>query len=424
VRKDASSDFDCLSEDDRHELSRWNARRSMLVQKRIQDEIDAKLEELDCCLEESVPFVKLLVTDRSEGAVSGASQFAERAVLTIWRPTNAQLDLLQEGSLVRIKNLGVKSERFDGLLQFSCGSSTPMSSIPSIDANQSLEGLPWHSYTSLLRAHLQTKRCWNESSNDRCVLNVLGVVLKVEMLDDNQGWNIFLTDESRLLLCVYCDKEIHQKSPAAMVLNSSGKPAIAGFSNLRATLFDYTECCAVAQFDGLSHVQIEPRCQQATRLADWVQSDMGCVELKKLTLYLNSGIHGSGLPGSSATRAIGYISGFHYSYTHTRLLVMVDCGGSYIHTFKLPLDLLPVITVLCPDLEEYVALHVEGESLLSNLPVIGRVLRARQTMFSFTVHSMSTAPLDFPGCVMEVSHVSAVDTNALAALYSCLLTYD
>jgi hypothetical protein len=424
VRNDGSSDFDCLREDDRHELSRWNVRRSLLVQRRIQDEIDAKLEELDCCLEASVPFVKLLVTDDSEGAVSGESQFAERAVLTIWRPTNTQLDLLQVGSLVRIKNLGVKSERFDGRLQFSGGASTPMSYIPSSNAYQSLEGLLGHSYTSLLRAHLQTKRCWNGNSNDRCMLNVLGVVLKVEMLDDNQGWNIFLTDESRLLLCVYGDRDIHQNSPGATVLSSGGKPAIVGFSNLRATLFDYAECCAVAQFDGLSRIQIEPRCQQAARLAEWVQSDMGCVELKKLTLYLNSGIQGSGMPGSSATRAIGYISGFHYSYTHTRLLVMVDCGGSSLHTFKLPLDLLPAIAVLCPDLEEYVALHVEGESLVSKLPIIGRVLRARQTMFSFTVHSMSTAPLDFPGCVMEVSHVSAVDTNALAALYSCLLTYD
>lgn len=421
--KDGSSDFfDDLDICTRAEIERWNSKRAFLLQTRMQQEMDAKLEELDFDMEQSMPFVKVLVASCATEISPDSDPCSEEAILTIWRPSSEQLDSLEEGVVLRVKNLDTKTGRFDGRRQFSGGSSTPISTLPA-EAYQPSECASSREYTTMFRIHLASKRLWKDLSNEQSApdFDVLGFPLKVKELDDRQGCWIYLTDESHLLLRVQCDADCHDLASFLSSFMRDNFHAVAGFRYLRMMPFDYTECCAVAQYRGPSRFLPKPSGRQADNLHQLSLSDEGRDQLRKLSLYLDIGVQETVSSGSNSFQAIGYIAGFRVLSTQPQLLVCVDCGEPTLHTWKFPLALISSFAGSCQELEEFVVLNAEEEVKLTQLTSIGRAFRARQNNYCFSLQSIADSPADYPECKFEVSHISTVDTSALAALYSTLL---
>merc|ERR1719296_347407 len=81
---------------------------------------------------------------------------SESAELTIWRVSEEQLHLMKEGTVVRMKNLGVKSER-NGLLQITAKQDTIMEPLSSEHCQLIQSGYQERCPTSLTRATLMSK---------------------------------------------------------------------------------------------------------------------------------------------------------------------------------------------------------------------------------------------------------------------------
>ena len=112
--------YDCLSEEARLIVSKWNEKRRILLQKRVEEEVQAEMEADHSLVRESIPFVRLKVC--SVGPCSSVK--CEEAMLTIWKPTEDQLGMIQEGQSVEAQNLSVRQSMFDGFLQLTGNSRT------------------------------------------------------------------------------------------------------------------------------------------------------------------------------------------------------------------------------------------------------------------------------------------------------------
>lgn len=414
--KDGSATFfDDLDDSSRADIDRWSSKRAVALQTRMQMELAAKLEELDFDTEPSIPFVKVLVASCSVNCAVGVDSSDEEAILTIWRPSNEQLDALTEGVVVRVKNIDTKAGRFDGRGQFSGVSSTSISmriSDPPLCMARDV--------TTLLQISLSSKRLWKDSLN-KLTFDALGVILKVKEVDDCRGWWIYLTDESHLLLRVHVDADCNDLASFQSFSNGIIGHAVVGFRDLRTMPFDYLEYCAVAQYRGGSHFFPKPADCLADRLLQWSNSGECRDQLRRLLAYLDVGLQEATRIDSNCFKAIGYIADFQVRSNQPQLLVRVDCGGPALHTWKFPLALISSFAGSCQELVEVVVLYDEDEVKLTQLTSIGPALRARHNLYCFILRRSEGSLADCNDCVFEVSQISAVDTSALAALYSTLM---
>lgn len=422
--KERSGDcFVDLDDISRAQIDRWNTKRANLLHSRMQQEMNAKLEEHILDTEASIPFIKVLVTsDMAENNI-GVDMQTEEAMLTIWRPLCDQLDCLQVGTVVRVKNLDTKTRRFDGLKQFSGSHSTQIAILPPCAYSTPTPYISTsNKYSTMFRLQLSSKRLRKDAPRDQRIfeLDVLGIVLKVKQRADCQLW-IYLTDESNLLLRVQCSEDCRDLDSLLSSFAYDRNDTVVGFRNLRTMPFDFGECCSVAQYRRTSHFLPTPTCQRAHILHQWSKSDGGLNSLQKQALYVAIGVPQTFCLQSNFFKAIGYITGFHVISSWPQLLLHVDCGGPTLLTWRFPLSLISSFAATCDELDDFVVLNFEEEVKITQLTSIGRVFRARQNLYCFTLGSITDSSVDFPGCQFEVSQISAVETSALAVLYSTLL---
>merc|ERR1712127_719851 len=103
----------------------------MLLQSMVSKSIEDSLKDHSSSERTSEQYIKVLVKAYCHAKQTQHNISLEMSAdLTIWRVSEEQLQLMREGTVVRMKNLGVKSDR-DGLLQLSANSDTLMESFPS-----------------------------------------------------------------------------------------------------------------------------------------------------------------------------------------------------------------------------------------------------------------------------------------------------
>jgi hypothetical protein len=422
VKEGSADSYIDLDDISRVEVDRWKTQRANLLQIRMQQEMVAKLEEHSMIAEPCIPFVKVLVKSDIVEYTPSDDPMSEEAMLTVWRPLSEQLDSLQEGMLLRVKNLDTKTRRFSGLRQFSGSNTTPITILPPT-AHQQPHWFSYREYSSMFRLQLSSKRLWKDTSKDQCTLvfDVLGIVLKVKQCADRQLWSLYLTDESNLLLRVQYDATCGDLDSFLSSFTCDDNHTVVGFHDLRTMPFDFRECCSVAQYRGTSHFTPTPPGHRAHILHQWSQSDAGRDQLQKQALYETIGVKETFSPEPTFCKAIGYITGFSVLTTRPQLLLHADCGELTLHTWRFPLSLISSFAGSCDTLDEFVVLNAEEEIKMSQLTSIGRLFRARQNLYCFSLQSIIDSSVDFPGCLFEVSQISTVDTRALAALYPTLL---
>jgi hypothetical protein len=158
------------------------------------------------------------------------------------------------------------------------------------------------------------------------------------------------------------------------------------------------------------------------RLAQYSISRKGLSKLAQLRLYREIGLKNTLIPERRMLKAVGYVAGFSLMTEHSLLFLHVDCGGNSMQTWSFPLSHVASLshTLSSNKMEELVVLRSDEETKLRQLRTIGKVLRSRQTMYCFTLSS--TIDTEYIDSSIEISDVSFINTEALAALYLTLQT--
>lgn len=411
-----------LGADDRRIIDYWRDHRSPRVQALLQQEIDAKLEDFEDDFVLTTPYVRILV--RSLIDTPGAkADSSELGMLTIWNPSEEQLEVVREGNAIRIKNLGVGSHSFEGLQQFTANGQTPISRVSPHD------GVSCHESptTSVTRIHLMSRNQAAASTElETSDFDVVILMLQLCQSPDVPGWVLLGTDPSGLPLRVECDidRDVFAfLSPMSPWARDNLETCLVGrFRHVRLRPFDVESGCAVVQFKETSSFALAPHTPRGQALVMSLISDRGRRRLDQLAARFDARIP-SHLSDSGTAVTVGHIHRFVF-LRNELLLVDVDCSGmDEIQTYKFPLSLLPSFIDDCAAAAANgqdppcVVLNEEEEGRLASLTNMGSAFRCRHQLLRFRIQRLCSTLSSVPLCEYEVLDVSRVDTEAMAAWY-------
>jgi hypothetical protein len=378
-----------------------------LLQQRMEKEMNSKLEELNIVCEPSVPFVRVLLGS------SNLEDSSNEAILTVWNPTSEQLDMLREGAVLRMHNLDPKITRFEGLRQFVGHSSSRMFPV----ASGSSQYLQARNNFTLFSVILASKAYWMGScpGSSNLFVDIVGVVLDVKHSENDRVCLLYVTDKSHLVVRIQCDDSCEK----FMFQVEDFK--VMEFHDLRVMPFDHDEGYAVLQYCKTSRFIVKPNSRRVRSLVEWSTSMNGSRWLEKLRAYASIGLPLSVYSDGQNLKAIGFIAGMNVLSSHPEIVLLVECGSSYLQCWKLPLALVPSFAVSCIELNKTVVLNSKEEWKLSQLTKLGHVYRARKVLFCFSLRRNHCVPLG-GNCAVEfdVAHISSVDTKALASMFSAV----
>ena len=427
---DGSSDFDKLDESTKNEINRWNSQRVGLIQRRMQQELETKLDELDIeKIRPSKPFLRVLVTTNicKQNENSLTRNDINQAFITIWDPSPEQLDLLDIGSVVRIKNLDTKGSRYEGLRQFSGGPNTSILLLSTFLLHES-RTLLQRKYTSLFFLHLHSNKSVQDASSGstkiKSDVSVVGILLEARKHEYFDDWFVYFTDKSLLLLKIHCVNPCDKLRRFLMdSCISTDTPMVVEFRSMRVLKFDHVEQCAVVRYTRECTFCENPCSYLAESLQDWATSDDGYTSILRLRSFLNVGVQELNYYQEHQNDAIGYISGLFVLPSQPELIVRVDCGSPYLHTWRFPLALVQSLICLCnvDELCKDIVLNESEEVQLAKLRKVGLIFGSRKKLFCFKLR-LASASKTCQDRNVEISHVSVVETNALAALYSVVFS--
>lgn len=391
-------------------LDDFDERCSVLLQERVQKEMNSKLEELDIVCEPSVPFVKALLSSPNSEVPSND------AILTLWRPSSEQLVLLREGSVLRMRNLDPKSARFEGMRQFVGNSCTRMWAV----SNGSSNSLQRRNSTTLFSVTLASKACWLGAfpGTSNGIVTVVGVVLDIKYCDNDHGWTLYLTDKSHLVLRIQCDDNCEKFSS----FQDDDFPVVE-FHGLRVMPFDNDEGYAVLQYCTTSRFFFKPDSRRARSLMEWSTSRNGFRSLEYLRLYSSMGLQQAVNSDAQTVKAVGFIAGMHVLLSYPQIAMHIDCGMSIMQRWKLPLAVISSFPASCidSDLNDTVVLNEKEEWKLTQLTKLGHVYRARKGLFCFSLRRGQCASLiGNCGVEFDIVRISCADTKALASMFSAV----
>eukprot|EP00956_Cyclotella_meneghiniana_P016201 scaffold25483_cov68-Cyclotella_meneghiniana.AAC.3 len=362
----------------------------------------------------SKAYVKLLVSTFSTKKYSkSASLLAE---LTIWRGSDQQLDLIREGSIVRMNDLVVKSKSKRGMLQLSANQETPMESLPDQPSREQLikAGYIPRIPKSLIQINIMAKQLIGVKKNCMTVnreFDVVACVVKVSRIGENTTV-LYLTDESGLIIKVKRDHKTDNSDVFA--LGNGPLPAVVAYKNLRMSSFDEDEHCAVATWELLSCKG--NRCMQrmCDDLHSWCTSDSGVKCCSTVLDKINAGIPFGTDHFIKSKVCFGYIlcverENSHDVPTSSGAEIIIDYGGSSIKAC-LPRHLLQRA------IELHRATYTKNCPELHGLSLLNYMIRYNQMLLRFVLKESSSYGGESAG-VPKVVDVSPAKVKELSRLH-------
>lgn len=381
-----------VDENSRNKVRNWREKRKHLIAERMRMELEAQFEEHDFDQKPSKPFVKFLIKDMS--------LTSRQAMLTVWGHSPEQLELLQENSLIRGRQLSVKESRFDDLLQLSGTARTVFTVAP---PNPPVEPKEKMTVPKLSRGIFQTnllsKRCtgWEKS----LPIDVVGIVLHSEIFHDRHF--TYLTDRSGMLLRV----------ESSSFLLEAGAPQLTPvlLLSVQALPFDNSGCMGVVAFGCDSTCSSHAVSSQFQRVSSWSHTQVGRSCLEHTSTILKAR-----LPTIPKIRSHCHIFLAHVAEVvvleSKHLIVKVDRGESHLLCLNLPLHLLPKIRAD----ENGAKLGVPEEQRMSKLSRLGRLYRSR-SLHHITVSAMDHSIEGCKECRYEIVDFRVPHTEALSSWY-------
>ena len=410
--------FDSLESDDKDTIRRWQEKRAPLLRNRVEQEIAAKLEETQDDFASSTPFIRVLVSSSTLKERTGLADelVSEEAVLTVWNPSEEQVETLKNGCILRLKNVVVRDNRFDGRLQLSGNSRTRIAPLQSLPSRRVSKQPSAREVTTIFRIHRISKKALHGKKIYQGYTNVVGIVIKTERSESQSMWAIILSDKSGLCLRVQgtVDRVDFDRIFTLPTFTHGGSNAVlvVGFEGLCLLPFDTASGCAVAEFSNKSQVTFVKPSSECS-LGEWASTGRGKRRLASLALSLTTN-----LPQTRSTLvAIGFIVGFRV-LSSQKLFVEVDCGNRSIQVWRVPLGLVQRLARSCEELSDIVALNFEDECKAHRLTSLSQIFRSRQSPFRFEITSMKENLGTLTGCYHEVVAIDKIKSEAFAPVFS------
>lgn len=402
--------FENLDSIEKMDVCKWKEKRCILLRQRIQEEVEAELETDISLSRESTPFIRVKVQSVHP------SQKEEEALLTIWEPTEEQLNILKEGTFFQMQNTAVRESSYDGLLQLTASTRTAIESIDLNIALRSQIGYESRRFFSIIQIHALSLKVLSNSSTDskvRCP-DADTVVVHVQTIAppsaSAEGYRIYVTDQSQLMLRIHCDTLPIGLERASSSSKKEGFRVIS-FCDLRIQAFDYDEDCAVARYCDTSSIpKTAPR---SKALEKWVAlSRGGC--LRRFSIYSAANV--PLCERMSRLVALGYIVDLKL-VSSEKVHIEVDCGTSEVEEWELPVHLLADMLPLTNG-DQDVSLLPEEETRVTELGVLSSIFRARGILWRFLLQRKADNATST--CQYVVAKASAADKRALGNMYGSM----
>jgi hypothetical protein len=379
-----------------------------MIEERVRAEIDARLEEDGIADDVTTPFLRCRVRSPS------SQLFGREAILTVWDPSEQQLEVLQQGATVRFKHVVAKEADSDGRLRLSANGRTAMASSPDLPRGAQLARPSEQNSTNVLRLYLMSKRLSVSPTPKVQRVGFRGMVVAVG--DDTYERQLYLSDTSHLVVRI--DESLQQANLYEKSLPSfeilSDKRSVFCFANLLLCPFDTVQRCAVVIFDEASDfVEMEwtPLSGPQDQIAPYRKVCPTSILRRNFRVTKSS----SGARDRGFATALGYISGFVASPAQ-QLFLRVDCGGRSFETWQLVLSLLPFLADRCKE-DGGLILTSEQECKISLLKTLGHILRSSRTLYRFQIRPISPRSIGSQWSEFEVCEIEKVDCGSLAQLY-------
>lgn len=403
----------------------WTEKRSILLQSMVSKSIVDSLKNATRYERTSLPYLRVLVRSfchlkQKDHHRAKAEQ--KTAELTIWRVSDGQLNRMKEGTVLRMKNLGVKADR-DGRLQLSAKADTQMEPLSSVPTQYELiqSGYEERRPKSLVRITLMSKK--PEPSRLAREVDIVACIVKIVRMDDNTTY-AYLTDDSGFVMKITRTHRLQNKDPFQLG-NIETLPAVVAFCNIEVSLFDTIEQCALGTWVTSSCKAKHPMHLRCEEMQAWCTSASGVEHCTTILDRINTGIPICAGPFNRFRVCLGYVLGFDECETNLDLMtygmnVLIDYGEEFPLTARLPFHLFSNLMQLAQsnsttDVIGLSSATFEPADILSNYFSLSDYFQRNQMLIRFS--------LEIPSCygdelqVPSVTGISIANADSLSRLH-------
>jgi hypothetical protein len=416
---DQSEFFYAQNDSAQKQILEWMKKRSLSLQRRMQEEMESKLEEIEFDTTKSTPFIRCIVRSAGFDPETDDLRLEDEAVLTIWEPSEERVAILKSGACIRLQKVDVQPHLYNGRKQLQARRETAIFVSPTLPPDIATKKASHHVYSSLLDVHVTIRSVENaDDFGMQEPLNLIGCLVAIRRsCSSPMSTTLYLTDESNFLLKIVfsnyrgrLNQDLRALLESHSVAASRNTFAVVGFERLRARRFDFEDSCAVLACDEFSVVRVTPKCRRADRLQSWLRRPE-----KVRFLRLKAASAALGVPEFTPTEnrrtLIGYILNF-YLTANQQLVLQLDVGSNGTTAAIVPLEVLIEMqsnatakSVECP-------VAFINDCAADQLQSLNWVYQCRHVLFKFTVdraHANETA---------TVLSMEPIDAGVLAELYA------
>lgn len=399
---------------DKKVVDDWTRKRAILLQTMISKSVEDSMRDGPFTERNSTPYAKLLVKALChQGNTSNKPRSDDASLaseLTIWRVSDEQYELVSEGSVVRMKNLVVKSEAGPGILQLSANQETPMENLPNEQTYEQLvlSGYECRVPKSLIQINLMAKQSGVVHIDKE--FDVVACIVKVRKIGENTTI-AYLTDESGLMVKIKRDHKAENIDPFS--LGNSALPTVVTFCNVNISSFDSSEYCAVGAWGLLS---CKSNCSMKTRydeLHAWCITNDGANCCKAVLDKINAGIPFGTDRTIKSKVCFGYILYFEEHHSDvpraSTVNVVIDYGGEETVSARCPIDLMQYV------MELFKRTSPENTRGLNGLSLLSYLMNSNKMLLRFLLQEMPCYGGESP--TLEVTDLSPATTSELSQLY-------
>jgi len=399
--------YENLSSAEKKVVDDWNERRPVLLRSMISKYIGDSMREESAPERKSNPYVKMLVVTFHRNRMIVSTQTS--AELTVWRVSDEQFELLKEGTVVRMKNLGVKEKSRDGILQLRAGPETVM--VPLSDESKrqlAQSGYEERRPKSLIKIYLMSKKMETDRLSNE--VDVVACVAKIQQLDENST-AMYLTDESGLALKLVRNHSATNTDP--FQLGISKACLVVSFCNIQLTAFDEIEQCATGTWGLFSCKSncIGSRCEE---LDLWSRSQCGVDTISAIRARIEADIPVIGGMSNKHQISIGYILAFLEEEGCTnsqRIKVAIDYGEIMPLIADFPIHLIQHTLGLLQNIK--FCEHAQPADVW-DVSWLNEYFQNNQKLFHFLFEFVSCYGGNSP--TLRIAQVSLANVDALSRL--------
>ena len=370
--------YQSFGDDDKSIITRWKEKRSSLIRRRVQEELESEIEAEASLVRESTNFLRVQLH-----SIDPKSSCNENAMLTIWQPTEEQLGVLKEGTSVEFHNLATRESTYNGNLQLVANNRTLIKPLAlNLSSLTEKLGFRQRRFLNMFQVHSLSQGISNEESEMKNIKNfdVAAVQVHVQESSTPNDFIFYLSDETNLILRVHC-KDPPSILKTLLLSERESYPAYA-MRDLFIQSFDQEQQCAVAEFGETSSVVMTN--QRVKNLSNWVVSSLHS-EIQQIAAYIKAGLPIWEHDGDEKI-CLGYVMGLR-SKSFEENYIEVDCCGQGSFEWKISVDLLRQMMskISSHDCEDFFPPDIQNR--IAKVATVGSIFRSRGILWRFKLIS-------------------------------------